>query len=526
MVDQMSSFAAVLTANAFAKTDFIFSTWNTKADGTGTSYKDKASYPFAAETSLYAQWVVIPNHTVTFDSNGGSGSMALEIKNAASALTANTFTRAGFKFTSWNTAVDGSGTSYADSANYAFDVDVTLFALWSANPRHTVLYVGGTGSIGTGPSALSVLEGTTFVIANNTFTRPDYAFSGWGDGTSVYNPGDIYTVKSSDITFTALWSGLNTSPPPTDADLQPGVRSTIRINIPGINGTLIPVVVDVPAGTIDISGRIRVVSNSSPAQNSLGEISLNVQILDVFGKVIPKINRSLVFSFVNPVGKNIVAESQDGFTWRAIPRIPNGGTTIAPGQVDGYYLDSQGHVVIVTSHLSFFGFKKIQTKKVIATVSPKKLTLKTTAKMRASGGSGTAAIRFFSSTPQICIVSTRGVVKALSGGTCRLVAVKGGDSRYLHQSSAVLSLKVVGPSIIAFGTGTLRQITVDLGAGYGGKSATIQYAPVGATQFTPIAVVKLSSLGRVIKSGNVPNGSVLRVQVAGKTIATFGVPGK
>ena len=50
-----------LTANAFAKTDYAFAGWNTKADGTGTSYSEGALIPkdssFEGDVlNLYAQW--------------------------------------------------------------------------------------------------------------------------------------------------------------------------------------------------------------------------------------------------------------------------------------------------------------------------------------------------------------------------------------------------------------------------------------------------------------------------------------
>ena len=43
-------------------------------------------------------------------------------------------TRDGFDFAGWNTATNGSGTDYADGANYAFTSDVSLYAQWIALP--------------------------------------------------------------------------------------------------------------------------------------------------------------------------------------------------------------------------------------------------------------------------------------------------------------------------------------------------------------------------------------------------------
>ena len=69
---------------------------------------------------------------VTFDSNGGSGSMAVqEMKGkTATALSANAFTKEGYLFLEWNTKADGTGTPYADGASVSLDSDITLYAQW------------------------------------------------------------------------------------------------------------------------------------------------------------------------------------------------------------------------------------------------------------------------------------------------------------------------------------------------------------------------------------------------------------
>jgi uncharacterized repeat protein (TIGR02543 family) len=48
-------------------------------------------------------------------------------------LSNNVFTRAGYTFTGWNSASDGSGNAYADGAPYSFAASVTLYAQWRAN---------------------------------------------------------------------------------------------------------------------------------------------------------------------------------------------------------------------------------------------------------------------------------------------------------------------------------------------------------------------------------------------------------
>ena len=46
-------------------------------------------------------------------------------------LAANKFTRSGYYFTGWNTAPDGSGTSYTDGQEITLTEDMTLYAQWA-----------------------------------------------------------------------------------------------------------------------------------------------------------------------------------------------------------------------------------------------------------------------------------------------------------------------------------------------------------------------------------------------------------
>ena len=72
-------------------------------------------------------------YTITFDANGGVGEMETQTFEVGvdTALNANTFTRANYKFTGWNTAADGSGATYADEgAILELTGDMTLYAQW------------------------------------------------------------------------------------------------------------------------------------------------------------------------------------------------------------------------------------------------------------------------------------------------------------------------------------------------------------------------------------------------------------
>ncbi|RKS94400.1 putative repeat protein (TIGR02543 family), partial [Microbacterium sp. AG790] len=181
MSGQVEAFPAPLSANVFTREGYEFTGWNTAADGRGTAYADRAQFRFSSSVTLFAQWKRV-EYTVTFDANGGAGSMAAQVGYEPTSLTANVFARAGYRFAGWNTAADGSGTSYADRAQFPFSSSGTLYAQWSA--EHTVTF-DANGGIG---SMSGQVEAFPAPLSANVFTREGYEFTGWntaadGSGT-------------------------------------------------------------------------------------------------------------------------------------------------------------------------------------------------------------------------------------------------------------------------------------------------------------------------------------------------------
>ncbi len=201
-----------LTANAFTREGFTFNGWNTLALPTeiepGVSYGPSATYNFASDVTLYAQWA-IANHTVTFKANNGVGADVIQTTNLPAALTSNSFTREGYTFVGWNTDADGvTGTSYTDGQSYPFTSDMKLHAIWSLDvaATHTVLFNSNTAdSLG---SMTAQSWNADQALTLNGYSRPGYAFTGWtvnadGSGDS-YTDGEHYAF-TSDVTLYAQW---------------------------------------------------------------------------------------------------------------------------------------------------------------------------------------------------------------------------------------------------------------------------------------------------------------------------------
>ncbi|MBO7570908.1 MAG: InlB B-repeat-containing protein [Bacteroidales bacterium] len=74
----------------------------------------------------------VTTYTVTFDANGGEGTMDTQLftEDYEKALKANTFTREGYSFEGWNTMRDGTGTAYTDQQKIKVVADMTLYAQW------------------------------------------------------------------------------------------------------------------------------------------------------------------------------------------------------------------------------------------------------------------------------------------------------------------------------------------------------------------------------------------------------------
>ena len=200
--------AAKLKTNTFTKTGYYFTGWNTKANGSGTSYSDGAYATFYGNTTLYAQWQKYADPVITFDKNDGSGTTATQTVpyGESATLNTNSFTRTGYTFTGWNMKADGSGTAYGDRASISPSSNVTLYAQWQLNTYSFSFDAnGGTGSMSGGSAAY----GESFQLPGNTFTRPKYTFTGWNtkaNGTGTAYADNASLTLTEDTTLYAQWT--------------------------------------------------------------------------------------------------------------------------------------------------------------------------------------------------------------------------------------------------------------------------------------------------------------------------------
>ncbi len=128
---------------------YSFKNWNTKQDGTGTSYNPSQRYTANAGLTLYAQWDPNP-YTVTYNANGGSGAPGPQTKyhGIDLVLTTDVPVRPGYAFKGWNTKQDGSGTNFNAGGTYTVNSAVTLYAQWEAFNLIKIYDINGNVHLG------------------------------------------------------------------------------------------------------------------------------------------------------------------------------------------------------------------------------------------------------------------------------------------------------------------------------------------------------------------------------------------
>ena len=204
---------ASVGSGALSRTGYIFSGWNTAADGGGTNYAAGSTFAFYDNATLYAVWIP-RTYTVYYYSNGGSGSTASSSHtyDVPKALAANTFARTGYTFGGWATS-PGGAVAYSDGqsvVNLTSGSTVYLYAKWTPH-TYTVNY-DANGGLGSTASS-SHTYGEAKALTLNGFTKTGYTFAGWAataGGAAVYSNGQsVSTLTAEDggtVTLYAKWT--------------------------------------------------------------------------------------------------------------------------------------------------------------------------------------------------------------------------------------------------------------------------------------------------------------------------------
>ena len=189
--------AATTAAAITGVTGYHFTSWNTNATGTGSSYaagaQIKAANVNPGDTILYAQWE-INTYTVEFITEGGSVEPTIKTKIHGETISVPTPVWAGHIFAGWET-VDGQniGSEECSLNGDQHEDNIVLHAVWSDAARPVILHYYG--------SATDVNnEGRTYKIINENLTPEgivsplvaNYKFKGWYTDSACTSSWEYY----------------------------------------------------------------------------------------------------------------------------------------------------------------------------------------------------------------------------------------------------------------------------------------------------------------------------------------------
>ena len=230
--------AEIVSANTrsgtnFIRNDWVFSGWNTAADGSGAAIAANTAIsnlnPTPGSTiTLYAQW--LPRYTITYVnncmiyasantactdsiSNTTDSSQKINLTNNPSTGTEtgtlaayNKWTLTGWKIKGWSTVADNSdnsnteygvGKTYTVPSGSSVGSGITLYAHWA--PVYSIQYDGnnadnpdgmGTTNQTTGVKSVTqtnVGEGDPVLLLAPNFKKAGYGFAGWSTDPDAWS---------------------------------------------------------------------------------------------------------------------------------------------------------------------------------------------------------------------------------------------------------------------------------------------------------------------------------------------------
>ncbi|RKP51415.1 hypothetical protein D7Z26_16615 [Cohnella endophytica] len=159
-------------------------------------------------TKITYTLTVVPAYLVTYNGNGASGNAPADSSPYAQGDTVTvygnigTLAKTGYTFNGWNTAANGSGTSYAAGSTFTMSTsNVTLYAMWTINTYTVSFNSNGGTAISDQP-----------VDYNDRATKPadptksGNTFGGWYSDSELTTPFDFTASVTTNKTLYAKWT--------------------------------------------------------------------------------------------------------------------------------------------------------------------------------------------------------------------------------------------------------------------------------------------------------------------------------
>ncbi|RZL15125.1 MAG: hypothetical protein EOO89_14580, partial [Pedobacter sp.] len=256
MANQTASSATALTTNAFVRAGYVFTGWNTVASGVGgTAYADGASFPFTANTTLYAQWVPVITNLADNGSPIAAGNITQGTNN--NIIASFTLTPSVGNSTLTSVSIPALGTYVAE------DINGNGFKLWY-NTTNTF----GSANELKATASTSIGSGETILFSNlsQTLTMGNTGYF-WVTSNIIVTatPGNTLSVGT-----------LSTSNFTVEAGTKAGVSSASGTKT--IIATAVPTISVTPA-TLEDFGSVCLNTDSTLKSYTLTGVNLTTDVV-------------------------------------------------------------------------------------------------------------------------------------------------------------------------------------------------------------------------------------------------------
>ncbi len=330
-------------------TDSSCSTLSTNANLTALSLSSGTLSPaFNSSTIAYSASVDNSVSSVTVNKTASPGANAVVSGGSSLAVGANTVTVDV-------TSADGSVTkAYTVTVNRSAAATVSISASpaslitgnsstlsWSSSnvsscsaSGHWSGSQGGSGSASTG-----------VLVAAGTYT---YTLSCTGPGGSA----------NASTTVTATPPLTPPVDQPQSVIVTPDEPGTVAVEVTnGTSATPIKITTTWDPGTFTEPVTVTATPRPpSPGGFAVGSTIIQLTVTDAAGNPVTQFAKPLKLHISASEADNVPAYSQDGITWRPIPRLTS--LPLPPTQEDGYFVNTDGSIDIYTRHATFFGLLK------------------------------------------------------------------------------------------------------------------------------------------------------------------------
>ncbi|MBR4030289.1 MAG: InlB B-repeat-containing protein [Clostridia bacterium] len=168
----------------------------------GTLYQPGDSFELTDNTTFTAKWErIIPNYTLTFETNGGTAVDAVTSPEGTNVdLTSKTTSRTGYTFDGWcsDAELNNKVTQITLNGN------TTVYAKWNETPKPTYTLTFNTNG-GSAVAPVTKEEGSTVTLSGYTTSKSGYTFAGWYLDAELTRNVTLITLNANTTVY-AKWT--------------------------------------------------------------------------------------------------------------------------------------------------------------------------------------------------------------------------------------------------------------------------------------------------------------------------------